>query len=154
MTIFAKTPVPSETEIQAMPTAKRVDRGIRLQRVMERAKNEFEKIKSSLRSEADERRKAEPELSPVHFVGGIGTAKVTYKGDSLKTKKEVDEEKTLELKDKLPPEVFFRMFDVKTIACPVKDFKDRFNKLSTEQQAIVLQYFQWCPNAPAVEFSK
>lgn len=153
MPIFAKTPVPSETEIQSMPTPKRVDRGIRLQRVMERAKNEFEKIKASLRGEADVRRQAEPELSPVHFVGGIGTAKVTYKGDSLKVKKE-QEEKTLELKDKLPPEVFFRMFDVVTLACPVKDFKDRFNKLPKEQQAIVLQYFAWCPNSPAVEFSK
>lgn len=152
MTIFAKTPVPSETEIQAMPTAKRVDRGIRLQRILQRAGAELDKLKVAFRSEASERRRLEPDAKgPVHFVGGIGTCKVTFKGDSLKV---VEEKKFISLKDTLPPEVFYNLFDVETVATPCADFKKKLAKVAPEHFALIMTFFKEVPNAPAVEFSK
>lgn len=151
MTVFVKTPVPTDEEVKSLPAGKRVDRGIRLQRIICRAAEELDKIKASLRSDAEERRKLEPWLSPVIFVGAIGSAKVTFKADSLRQKKEGQ---PIGLKDVLPPETFYRLFDIETIAVPVKDFKKKFEALPEDQKKIILNHFQWCPNAPAVEFSK
>lgn len=156
MTIFAKTPVPSETEIQSMELNLRVNRGIRLQRIVQRADAELSVLKTSFRIAADESRALEKALykepsSPVHFLGSIGTCKVTYKGDSCKAKDDMD---ATELKNKIPAMVYYNLFDEVTIAKPCKDFKKKLEKLSPETRAAVMEYFQNVPNSPAVEFSK
>lgn len=150
-TPFAKTAVPTESEILATPIPKRVDRGVRLQRIVKRASEELEKLKGIFRIEADSVRLSAPGLSPVTFIGGIGTTKITYKGDSLKVKKGA---MPLTLKDSLPASVFYNLFDVETVASPCKDFKDKLARLPADQKALIMQHFEMVPNTPAVEFSK
>lgn len=151
MTIFAKTSVPSESEIQDMAPHVRVNRGIRLQRIAKRANDELEKLKIVFRAAAEERRIEEPELSPVQFLGTVGSAKVVFKGDSLKP---IENKKAIGLKDVLPPELFHNLFNVETVALPVKDFKDKVENLPEEHKTSILKYFKEVPNTPSVEFSK
>ncbi len=151
MTIFVKTAVPSETEIRAMDTAKCVDRGIRLQRIITRANEELEKIKVVFRDDAAEMRKVLHGQNPIHFIGRIGEVKVTFKGDSLKAVKDKD---TTELKNKIPAAIYHNLFDEVTVAVPAKGFKEKLKKLSPETCAAVMEYFASVPNTPSVEFSK
>lgn len=132
---------------------KLVNKGVRLCRAIKKATEELDLIKKQFRTNALEQIRAGLTESPVEYIGTQGSATVVVKGDSLKVKKD-QEERAVELKEKLPPEIFHRLFDVKTVLAPVKDFKERFGRLPEDQKALILQYFAWNPNSPAVEFSK
>ena len=152
MTTFVKSTCPSETEIALMPLNKMVDRGIRLQRICKRAAEELDKIKARFRSEATIiKTTTSPKVNPIPFTGNIGSCDVTFKGDSLKCRENA---KPIELKDKMPAEVFHNLFDVETVAKPCKDFKKKFENLTPANKALIMEYFQHVPNAPAVEFSE
>jgi hypothetical protein len=140
-----------EERVEALSIPKRVNRGVRLSRLIERATTELNVIKRMFRETAKTDLAAGLVTSPVSYIGTIGSVKITIKCDSITQKKGAS---PLSLKDSLPPETFYSLFTVETVATPAKDFKAKLERLPEAQRALVMQHFERVPNTSAVEFSK